>query len=113
VTLLRLRSAQDRLHPRHELPRRERLGDVIVRADLEPDDPVRLLITCSQHHDRHLRACPDVTAHIEAVLAWQTDVEQDEPHLVPVELDQRVVAGADPDDAVPVACQIAADELAD
>src|SRR5213076_74843 len=39
------RAPQDRLHPRHELARVERLRHVVVRADLESDDLVHVLVT--------------------------------------------------------------------
>ena len=46
-------------------------------------------------------------------LPGQADVEQHHPDLVAVELDQRVLAGPHPDDAVAIASQVAADELSD
>ena len=36
------RAAQHRVDPQHQLARAERLGDVVVGAQLEPDDPVGL-----------------------------------------------------------------------
>ena len=54
-----------------------------------------------------------VAADVEAVLARQPDVEEHEADRVPVELDERLLAGAHPDDAIAVARQVAADELAD
>jgi hypothetical protein len=113
VALLRLRPAEDRLHPRDELARRERLGQIVVGADLEPDDAIGLLVARGEHEDRHLRAHADVAADLEAVLARQADVEQHHPDLVALELDERLLAGPHPDDAVAVAREVAADELSD
>ena len=48
--------AQHRVDPQHQLARAERLGDVVVGADLEPDDPVGLLAERGQHDDRHVAA---------------------------------------------------------
>src|SRR2546423_6694117 len=45
-------SAEDRLHARDELARIEGLRHVVVRADLEADDLVDVLVTRSEHQDR-------------------------------------------------------------
>ena len=42
-------AAQHRAHARSELARRERLRHVVVGAELEPDDPVRLLAPRREH----------------------------------------------------------------
>src|SRR6266545_1576134 len=42
-------ATQDRAHTRDELSRRERFRDVVVGAELEPDDAVRFLTPCGQH----------------------------------------------------------------
>ena len=52
------RPAQDRADPRDELPRRERLHDVVVGPELETDDAVGVRAPCRQHHDRHVRQQP-------------------------------------------------------
>ena len=98
-----LGAAEDRLDPRDELARRERLRHVVVGADLEPGDAVGLLVARGQHHDRHRRARADAPADVEAVDPGQADVEHDEANGVPLELDERVLARAHPDDAVAVA----------
>ncbi|MBA7688611.1 hypothetical protein ES703_97096 [subsurface metagenome] len=43
--------AQNRPHPRHQNPRAERLGDVIVSAKLQACHNIRLLALGRQHHD--------------------------------------------------------------
>ena len=48
----RLRAAQHCMDPRNELSRGERLRHVVVGAELEPCDPIDLLIACSDDHDR-------------------------------------------------------------
>ena len=113
AAILWLAAPQHRLHARDELARRERLRDVVVGADLEPDDPVGLLVARGEHQDRNVRAGAHLAADVEAVLARQADVEQHEPDRMPLELDQRLVAVPHPDHAVAVARQVAADELAD
>ena len=44
--------AQHRLDPRHELGRRERLREVVVGAELEPEDPVDLAVARGEEDDR-------------------------------------------------------------
>ena len=47
--------AQHRLDPQHQLARRERLGDVVVGADLEAGDAVLVLAERGQHDHRQIR----------------------------------------------------------
>ncbi len=44
---------QDGLDPEHQFARAERLGHVIVGAELESGDPVLLTAPGRQHQDRH------------------------------------------------------------
>src|SRR5213083_669154 len=46
------RAADERPHPNPQLRQRERLGQVVVRADLEPADPVLQGAAGGQHQDR-------------------------------------------------------------
>src|SRR5581483_9217803 len=59
VAPLRRRTAQHRPDARDELPRVERLRQVVVGADLETDDLVDVLVARGQHQDRHVRVLPD------------------------------------------------------
>jgi len=72
-----LPSPQDRPDPGQKLARVERLRQVIVGADLEADDPVRVVAARGQHEDRHLRTHPDPAADFEAVDVGQHDVQDD------------------------------------
>ncbi len=66
----------DRLDPRDELARRERLGHVVVGADLQPDDAVDLIGPRGQHQDRQLAPLAPQRAHdLEAVDHRQAEVE--------------------------------------
>ena len=38
---------------RQQLPHAERLDEVVVGADFEPEDAIDLFATCRQHDDRH------------------------------------------------------------
>src|SRR3954452_20038954 len=56
---------------------------------------------------------PDLAAHVEAVHAGKPDVEEDKAHLVAVELDERILTRADPDDVIAVLAEVAAHQLPD
>ena len=99
VLVALLGAAEDRLDPSRELARRERLGDVVVGAELEPRDAIGLLVARGEHDDRHLRAGADPAADLEAVDARQADVEHDEADRMAAELGDRLLARPEPDDA--------------
>src|SRR5919112_418312 len=70
---------------RHQLPDGERLGDVVVRPKLEPDDPVYLVVAGSQHDDRHVALRPDPPYDLRAVELGEHDVEHDQVRLISLE----------------------------
>ena len=73
------RAAQHALDAGDQLARIEGLGDVVVRAHLEADDPVDDRAGGRQHDDRDLRvALAQVPREAQAVLAGHVDVHQRE-----------------------------------
>ena len=56
------RAAQHRLDAPEELAWVEGLGDIVVGAELEPDDAVDVLAARRQHDDRQLRAAAQLAA---------------------------------------------------
>ena len=74
-----VRAAQQRLDPAHQLAQAERLGQVVVGAELEADDLVDLVVAGGQDEDRHLGAGrPQAAQDLEAVHPGQAHVEDDE-----------------------------------
>ena len=74
-----VRAAQERLDPAHQLAQAERLGQVVVRPELQPDDLVDLVVAGGQDEDGHLGAGrPEAPEDLEAVHPGQADVEDDE-----------------------------------
>src|SRR5439155_6530389 len=79
----------------HQLAQAERLGQVVVGAELEADDPVDLLLASGQEEHRHLRAAGTQAAEdLEAVHAGQADVEDDEVRGPLEPFAEAVLAGA-------------------
>ena len=79
VGALRRPPAQHRLDPREQLARRERLGQVVVRADLQPGELVGFARSRGQHDDRDVAGAPvaaQAAREREARLAGQHPVEQ-------------------------------------
>ena len=73
--------AQDRLDPQDDLARAERLGDVVVGAELEADDAVELLALRGQHDERQAGGrgvALEQARELEAVEARQHQIEDDE-----------------------------------
>ena len=94
---------QQRLDPAHQLAQPERLRQVVVRAELQADHLVDLVVAGGQDEDRRLRTGGAQPAqHLEAVDARQADVEDDEVRgLVRGEV-QPLLAGAGDGDRVPL-----------
>ena len=70
---------QERLDAAHQLAQAERLGQVVVRAQLEADDLVHLLVARRQEQHRRLVArAAQPAQHLEAVHARQAHVEDHE-----------------------------------
>jgi hypothetical protein len=75
---LGVRTAEDRLHARDELPWVEGLREVVVRTDLEPDDLVDVLVPSAQHEDGDVGALTDATTDVDPVEVGKHQVEDDQ-----------------------------------
>ncbi len=69
---------QQRPHPRRELAGAERLGDVVVGAELQPPHEILLGVPGGQHDDRHVGLGAQPPAHVLAGHAGKAEVEDDE-----------------------------------
>jgi hypothetical protein len=87
-------AAHDRPYPRHKFPYGERLGDVVVGPQLQPHDPVYLVVLGSQHNDGHVALGPDPAADLGAVQLGEHDVQDDQVRLVDLECFQGLLAVA-------------------
>jgi hypothetical protein len=83
---------QERLHLRTELGDRERLGDVVVGAELEPEHLVELVVAGREHDDRHRTTRPQLPADLEPVKLREHDVQHDEVNLLLAETLERLLA---------------------
>ena len=90
---------EHRLDPRDELGQLEGLRDVVVGAELEPDDDVVQLAPRREHHDRHLALTADLTADLEPVQRRKHHVEDDEVERPLLETKERIPAVAGGRDA--------------
>ena len=70
-----LRSAQHRPHPRHQLLRAERLRQIVVGAQLQADQLVRLLGPRGQHDDRDLSFAAQGAGDVQAIQSGQSQVQ--------------------------------------
>ena len=58
-----------------QLSRLERFGEIIIRSELQSDDPVDRLVDGRHHDDRNLRLDPDIAAKLKAVPARKHHIE--------------------------------------
>ena len=94
-----LAATEHRADARRQLARAERLRDVVVGAELQPDDLVDLGVARREHHDRHARLGTDLARHLEAGQLGEHQVEEHEVRLVGLEPLQRRAPVARLDDA--------------
>jgi hypothetical protein len=77
----RARTPEHGLDPSDQLPRRERLGDVVVGAELETHDAVGFLAERGQHDHRPPPRRTDPAHDRQAVDAREHEIEDDEVRL--------------------------------
>ncbi len=98
---------------RDQLARVERLGQIIVGADLQPDDTIDILALGGDHQHRHVADRAQPAAERQPVLPRQHHVEDREidppPFVDAVELLRRATA----DRLEPLACKQAGHERSD
>ncbi len=104
---------EDSLHPRHQGSRIEGLRDVVVRAELEPDDRIDVVGPCGQHQDRGLAAAPNLAADLEAVDLGEHEVQHDEVGIVPGMQGKRLLAIGRGDHAEALLLEVQPDEVDD
>jgi hypothetical protein len=91
----------------------ERLDHVVVGAQLQADDPVRLVALGGQHDDRGRGLGADLAAHLQAVHARQHQIQHDQVRNAGAEGRQRGRAVGGRLDAVALPFQVVLDDLAD
>jgi hypothetical protein len=91
-------------NPAAELADRERLRDVVVRPELEPDDLVELVVAGRQHDDRDRAPGAQAAAHFQPVQLREHDVEDHEVDVVLIEAGESLlsVPGLDDPKALPL-----------
>ena len=107
----RRRSPQQRPHATTELADRERLGDVVVGAELEPEHLVELVVAGGEHHDRHRAPRSQLLADLQPVDLRDHHVQHDQVDILGVETRERLVAVPRLDDPVSVAFERIREEL--
>ena len=105
--------AQDCLDPGDERARVEGLGDVVVRAELQADDRVDVVVARGQHQDGGVAPPPDLAADLEAVELGKHHVEDHEVRIVPGVAVERVDAVMRGDDREAVLLEVQPDEVDD
>jgi hypothetical protein len=108
-----VRATEDGPDTGYDLPRREWFGDVVVGAELESDDPIRLVAARREHDDGGGAIGPDAPEHLEPVESREHQVEQHEVGAAILEDLERCLAVLDTADAEPVLLEVAAEHLAD
>ena len=103
---------EDVADAQREFARLERLGHVIVGADLQPLDADLGFGARGQHQDRDARRRADRLGEVEAALARHHHVEDQEIELQAVQLGARFDRGFGGGDAVALAVKIARQQIA-
>lgn len=69
---------EDAADARQELPQMEGLSDVVVGANFEPRYPVNEVILAAKHDNAGLTALAKLGGQGQAVLAWQSNIKNDQ-----------------------------------
>jgi hypothetical protein len=92
----------------------ERLAEIVVCPDLEPDDAIDILLQRREQNDGHARALrPQVAAHVEARAVRQHHIEHDEVDMIGGEPVAQLPAVCREQHAEALALDIAGEQLAD
>ena len=94
-----------------QLARRERLGDVVIRAQLQSGDAIGLLAASGEHDDRHGHRRPQPAADLEATQRRQHQVEDDEIGWIVERVLQALDTVVNGAHSVSLALEVAADHL--
>jgi len=106
-------TAQQGAHSRNQRTRRERLGDVIVRANLQPGHLIHFLGEGSEHDDGHIAFAAQSLADFAPIQDGEHQVEDDEVGLFPAGNGQRGLTVGGGDNAESVLLQIIARQADD
>jgi hypothetical protein len=98
-----------------QFARRKGFGHVIVRAHLQADDPIGLVVARGQHHDRHcaMLAGAQVAREREPIFTGHHHVEHDEVDGVRVQHRAHLAAVGHRGGAQAVLLQVVGDHAAD
>ena len=105
--------AQNARDPQRQLARLERLGDVIVGADLEAADAAFLFRPRGQHEDGHARGFADRFDEIEAAFARHHHVEDQKIEAQAGELGARIRGVVGRRDPIAFRIEITRQQIAD
>src|SRR5438094_1883830 len=105
-------AAQDDVHPCDEFARAERLGDIVVAADLQTQHAIDLVVAGGEKQDRNVRGLSDFPADVQAVEFRHADIQNDQIRPVGGKAGQRFLAVARLEDSHPGLLQRNTDDLA-
>ena len=114
--LRRTRPSKERLDAGDQLAGRERLGEVVVGSEFEPDDSVHLLPFGREEEDRkagRLLVPAEPPQDLEAGKARQHDVQNEEVRRAGFDPCQGGASFQDVDGAEPFGLQVVPDQLGD
>ena len=104
--------AEQRLHPRQQLAHTEGLGEVIIRAHLQPHHLVNLIGAGGEHQHRDVLLLAQAPAHLEAIQPRQHHIQQNEVWMLRLGQFQRVDAIARREHRIPLAAEVVFQRLA-
>ena len=90
--LRRLHAAQHRAHPANQFARAKRLGDIIIRAQLQPTHAVIFIPARGQHDYRHIRCFAQQPQRLEAIHLWHHHIKNHQVRHHFTHLVQRILA---------------------
>ena len=98
------------MHAQHQLFGIERLGQVIVGAQLQGGQPVLAALALGYHDDRDRRARPDLAGQGQAVFVGQPQIKKDQIDVLGIEGGHHFFSGSGVTDFIALALHIGGEQ---
>jgi hypothetical protein len=95
-----------RTHPREKFIHTEWLGQIIVRAEIQPTNLILVLATRGKDDDRHVRELAHPLTDSEAIQSWHHDIQENQVRSTCLNELERLLPIVGGDDIIPLELEV-------